>query len=150
MTSNVGDNPGRQGPAFFPASTPAFPLPVTAPATRAPTASLTERVKEVTSLDRTELEMATRSEMEQTLQGLLGALKNKSKAELEDGERHRDGSLSITSHVAVWLIGRITDAYGRKLVRLSKIPNRDNLRSIRGLAELLVRAIDRERGANAP
>jgi hypothetical protein len=110
---------------------------------------LTERVQEVAGLDRTDLEMATGSEMEHTLQGLLGALKNKSKAELEDGERHRDGSLSITSHVAVWLIGKVADAYGRKLVRLSRIPDRDSLRSIRGLAELLVKAIERERGASA-
>ncbi len=148
MTSNVGSYPGGRGPTFFPACAPAFPSPAVPPAARAPTVSLTERVKVVAGLDRARLEMATRDEMAQTLQELLGALKNKSRADLEAGERHGDGSLRITSHIAVWLIGRVSDAYGRRLVRLSEVPSRDRLRSIGGLAELLTKAIEKDRGAS--
>lgn len=87
--------------------------------------------------------------MQQTLRDLLGALKNKTADELEVGERHENGTLSITSHLAVWLIGRVTEAYGQRLVKLSEIPVRDSLRSIGGLAELLVNAIKKIQGASA-
>ena len=60
---------------------------------------------------------------------------------------HGDGSLRITSHLAVWLIGKITDAYGSKLVRLSEVPDRESLRSISGLTDLLTKAIANKQGA---
>ncbi len=88
--------------------------------------------------------------MEQTLQELVGAMKNRPNAGLESAERHEDGSLRITSHLAVWLIGRITEVYGGQLVRLSKIPSRESLRSISGLAELLTKAIEKDLGAGSP
>jgi hypothetical protein len=149
VTSNVDDHPGGRGPTFFPARPPAFASPAALPTARAPTVSLTERVKAVAGLDLALLETATRDEMEQTLQELLGALKNRSRSDLDAGERHGDGTLRITSHIAVWLIGRVSDAYGCRLVKLSQVPNRDSLRSIGGLAELLVKAIEKERGAGA-
>lgn len=86
-------------------------------------------------------------EMQQVLESLLGALKNVSDAQLQLGERAGDGSLRITSHLAVWLIGKVTDAYGAKLVRLSQVPTRESLRSISGLAELLNAAISKKQGA---
>jgi len=149
VTSNVGDYGHGRGPTFFPAKAPALPSPVARPAAGAPTLSLTERVAAVAGLDRAYLETATRAEMEQTLQALLGALKRGSRADLEAGERHGDGSLRITSHIAVWLIGRVSDAYGCRLVKLSEVPSRDSLRSIGGLAELLMKAIEKDRGASA-
>lgn len=140
MTSNVS---GGQGPTFFPPPTPPSPGPPASPRFRALTVSLTERVKAVAGLDRAHLATATREQLRQTLQELLGALKNRSKADLEAGERHGDGSLRITSHIAVWLIGKVTEAYGGNLVRLSKVPSLDSLRSIGGLAELLTKAIEK-------
>ena len=68
-------------------------------------------------------------------------------AQLQLAERHVDGSLRITSHLAVWLIGKITDAYGGRLVRLAKVSDRDNLRSLNGLAQLLNASITRDQGA---
>jgi hypothetical protein len=145
VTSNVSGDPDGQGPTFFPPPAPAFPSPPASPAVHAPTVSLTERVKAVAGLDRAHLEIATRDQLEQTLQELLGALKNRSKADLEAGERHGDGSLRIASHIAVWLIGKVTEAYGGKLVRLSTVPSHESLCSIGGLAELLTKAIKKNR-----
>lgn len=108
---------------------------------------LTERVKAVGGLDRADLETAPRSQLGQTLEELLSALKNKTLPEIQAGERHKDGSLEITSHLAVWLIGKVTDAYGRRLVRLSKVSSRESLRSIGGLAELLRNAIEGARAS---
>ncbi len=113
---------------------------------RTPTVGLTERVKEVAGLDRSNLRVATQDAMGQILQDLVGALRNKSKKELEAGERHEDGSMRITSHLAVWLIGRVSGADGGRLVRLSRIPNRESLRSIAGLAELLTKAVRKDSG----
>lgn len=144
VTSNVGSGPRRRGPTFFPPTEPASPSPIAPPVARAPTVSLTDRVKAVSGLDRDHLKTATREEMEQTLQELVGALKNKSKTELEAGERHEDGSLAITSHLAVWMIGKVSDAYGGQLVKLSKVQSPESLRSITGLAELLTKAIEKD------
>ena len=107
--------------------------------------SLSERVKEVAGLDRGYLERAKRADLERVLQDLVGALKNQSSAEMEGSERHEDGSLRISSHLAVWLIGKVTDVCGRQLVKLSRIPARENLRSTAGLADLLTDAIAKTR-----
>ena len=88
--------------------------------------------------------------MEQTLQELVGALKNKSKTDLEAGERHEDGSLAITSHLAVWMIGKVSDSYGGQLVKLSKVQSPESLRSITGLAELLTKAIEKDMREESP
>lgn len=158
MPSNVGHGATGQGSPFFPSPAPA-PGPTSGPAatptppagpssdTTAGTAtaklptSLKGRVAAVAGLDSAHLKAAGQPEVQQVLESLLGALKNLSDADLQLGEKHGDGSLRITSHLAVWLIGKVTDAYGSKLVRLSKVPDRESLRSISGLADLLTNAI---------
>jgi hypothetical protein len=81
--------------------------------------------------------------MAATLQGLWGAMKNRPVEKLGDGEMHPDGTPRISSQVAVWLIGRITQAYGcPKLVNLSRVKDVEALRSLGGLAGLLVGVID--------
>lgn len=154
MTSDVGDGATGQGSPFFPPATPApaptphpAPGPAFPPATPKPPTSLKARVAAVPGLDSAHLRAAGQPEVRQVLESLLGALKNVSEADLQLGEKHGDGSLRITSHLAVWLIGKVTDAYGSKLVRLSKVPDRESLRSISGLADLLSNAIANKQGA---
>ena len=140
MTSHVGVAATGGGSPFFPAPTPAPPPPgpIAAPS------RLKDRVAAVPGLDATYLQGANKAEVQQVLESLLGALKNVPSVQLQLGERHGDGSLRITSHLAVWLIGKVTDAYGGKLVRLSQVPNRESLRSISSLAELLSAAISKK------
>lgn len=169
MTSNVGDGATGQGSPFFPSSAPARGAPLTSPTSTSPSSttgsttgatggaagrtataelptSLKARVAAVPGLDPAHLKAAGQPEVQQILESLLGALKNLSDADLQLGEKHADGSLRITSHLAVWLIGKVTDAYGSKLVRLSKVPDRESLRSISGLATLLTKAIANKQG----
>jgi len=144
MRSNVGDGATGQGSPFFP---PAAPAPTQGPTTPPATTSLKARVAAVPGLDPANLKAAGQPQVRQALESLLGALRNVPEAELQLGEKHGDGSLRITSHLAVWLIGKVTDAYGSKLVRLSKVPDRESLRSISGLADLLTNAIADKQGA---
>lgn len=165
VTSNVGDATTGQGSPFFPSPAHAPAAPPASPTSTAPSAttdsslgttggaatakpptSLKARVAAVPGLDSAHLKAAGQPEVQQVLESLLGALKNLSDADLQLGEKHGDGSLRITSHLAVWLIGKVTDAYGSKLVRLSKVPDRDKLRSISGLADLLTKAIANKQG----
>jgi hypothetical protein len=134
MTSHTGHEAGPASP-FFPPAAPAATAP-TATAT-----SLKARVAAVNGLSRAELQGASVAQLRGTLEQLLGALKNVPAADLQLGERHADGSLGITSHIAVWLIGQVVDGYGSKLVRLSKVSNKDTLRSLDGLAGLLAASI---------
>lgn len=143
MTSHAGAGSTGQGSPFFPPQAPATTTPL------APR-SLKDRVASVAGLEAAHLAGADKSEIQQVLEALLGALKDLPDAQLQLGERHGDGGLRITSHLAVWLIGKITDAYGGKLVRLSKVPSRESLRSTSGLAELLNVAISRKQGTGKP
>jgi hypothetical protein len=140
MTSDVDANRAGQGSPFFP---PTAPASTVNPPTSMPS-RLADRVAAVAGLDRASLQAATSDELEHLLIGLLGALRGLPELELQFGERHSDGSLRITSHLAVWLIGKVTDAYGGKLVRLSKVPHREILRSLGGLAQLLHAAIQKQ------
>lgn len=140
MTSHVVSQTAEPGSPFFPPVTP-----VTATPTLTPT-SLKDRVAAVSGLTTAQLKSADVIEMQQVLEALLGALKNIPDVQLQSGERAEDGSLRITSHLAVWLIRKVSDAYGAELVRLSQVPTRESLRSISGLAELLKAAISKTRG----
>ncbi|MFC5679093.1 hypothetical protein [Aeromicrobium endophyticum] len=158
MASNVGSGGTGQGSPFFPSPAPAPAAPPASPTgttpstttgstgTAKPPTSLKARVAAVPGLDPAHLKAAGQPELQQVLESLLGALKNLSDADLQLGEKHGDGSLRITSHLAVWLIGKVTDAYGSKLVRLSKVTDRESLRSISGLANLLTNAIANKQG----
>jgi len=104
---------------------------------------LAQRVADVPGLSRSELRGADGPAMAATLQGLWGAMKNRPMEKLADGEMHPDGTPRISSQVAVWLIGRIAQAYGcPKLVNLSRVKDVEALRSLGGLAGLLVGVID--------
>ncbi|MFL6108088.1 MAG: hypothetical protein ACJ72L_14090 [Marmoricola sp.] len=76
--------------------------------------------------------------MSATLLELWAAMTNRPSHELAAGETHPDGTTRISSQVAVWLIGRVSQAYGRrKLVNLSRVKDLESLRSLGGLTGLL-------------
>lgn len=76
--------------------------------------------------------------MSATLLALWAAMTNRPAHELAAGEMHSDGTVRISSQVAVWMIGRISEAYGRrKLVNLARVKDLESLRSLGGLAGLL-------------
>lgn len=151
MTSDVDNGASGQGSPFFPSQSPASsPGVAAAPPPQKVATPLKTRIATVAGLNATHLSGASKAEVQKVLESLLGALKNVSAAELQMGEKHGDGSLRITSHLAVWLIGKVTDAYGSKLVRLSKVPDKEGLRSISGLADLLSAAISKKQGVVIP
>ena len=147
MRSHAGAATPGPGSPFFPTPAPALAPPAPGPTPGLAHGNLKERVAAVPGLSATDLRSADKADIEHILESLLSALKNLSSAQLQLGERHSDGSLSITSHLAVWLIGKVTDAYGGKLVRLSQVSNREKLRSLSGLAELLHGAISKDQEA---
>jgi len=106
---------------------------------------LAERVKAV-GVDRARLLSGSESQLEQIVVDLLGALRISPAVELLMGERHGDGSLRLPSQVSVWVLGIVTDAYGRKLVRLSQVRDPESLRSVGGLSRLLHAVIQRDQG----
>jgi hypothetical protein len=93
-----------------------------------------------------------RAALQQTLQELYAQLRRRSSAEVAAGELHENGTLRISSLVAVWLIGRVSEAYGsrRKLVKLSQVRDVDVLRSIGGVTDLLIRTIRKDMGVEDP
>lgn len=114
------------------------------------TTALPQRVAAVAGLDRAVLEHATREDLEGTLRALLSALKNQDTDLLEKGEHHADGGLAIASMVAVWLLDHVSDAFGKRLVNLAKVPDRETLRSTRALAALLHTAIQTQLNGLTP
>lgn len=97
----------------------------------------------MSGLSRAELRVADAAAMSATLQGLWAAMKNRPQEELADGEMHPDGTPRISSQVAVWLIGRLSEAYGcQTLVKLSAVKDVGALRSLGGLTRLLIGVID--------
>ena len=143
MTSNVGAGTEQGVGTFFPASVsavPTIPAPITAEQS-GPT--LAQRVAAVPGLGRAELRADDAAAMSATLLELWAAMANRPADELAAGEVHRDGTTLISSQVAVWLIGRVSEAYGRrKLVNLSRVKDLESLRSLGGLTGLLQSAIN--------
>ena len=135
----------RPGSTFFP---PAHP---TAPAEGStPVASLAERISAVPGLTRQALQRLDAAAMQATLQELCAQLGGATRAPAATGELHGNGTPRIPSLVAVWLIGRVSQAYqpGTKLVKLSRVRDPDVLRSIGGVTDLLIRAIRADIGGN--
>lgn len=137
MTSDVAYGADSSGGNFFPASVSAVPtIPV--PTAAQPGLTLAQRVAAVPGLSRSELRAADATAMSTTLLALWAAMTNRPVHELAAGEMHQDGTVRISSQVAVWLIGRISEAYGRrKLVNLSRVKDVESLRSVGGLTGLL-------------
>ena len=154
MTSNAASGAaviGAASPFFPPALGPSSAGGLgsasgTSTATPAST-SVKDRVAAIAGLTSGHLATASQPEVEHVLDSLLGALKNLSPEELSLSDKHSDGSLQITSHLAVWMISKVTDAYGHKLVRLSNVSDRERLRSTAGLSKLLTAAIAAKQGA---
>ena len=86
------------------------------------------------------------------MQELCAQLGRRTPADIAMGELHQNGTPRIASQVAVWMIGRISQAYepGKKLVKLSRVRDVDVLRSIGGVADLLIRAIRADMGGKDP
>lgn len=139
MTSDVGSSAKPSGGSFFPASVSAIPtVPAATTTATKPTLTLAQRVAAVPGLGRAELRAADANAMSATLLGLWAAMTNRPAHELAAGETHADGTTRISSQVAVWLIGRVSQAYGRrKLVNLSRVKDLESLRSLGGLTGLL-------------
>ncbi len=143
MTSDIEADARPGGGSFFPPSVSVLPAGPASRVAQQPPSNLTQRVADVRGLSRAELRAADGPAMAVTLQGLWGAMKNRPVEKLADGEVHPDGTPRIGSQVAVWLIGRISEAYGRpKLVNLSRVKDVEALRSLGGLAGLLVGVIE--------
>jgi hypothetical protein len=141
MSSDVTAGGGGTATPFFP-SPAATPAGVQSSVVPMP---LAERVEAV-GVDRARLLSASESQLEQIVVDLLGALRISPAVELLMGERHGDGSLRLPSQVSVWVLGIVTDAYGRKLVRLSQVRDPESLRSVGGLSRLLHAVIQRDQG----
>jgi hypothetical protein len=116
------------------------------------TGNVAQRVRGVTGLTKASLQRVDRAALQQTLQELYAQLRRRSSAEVAAGELHENGTLRISSLVAVWLIGRVSEAYGsrRKLVKLSQVRDVDVLRSIGGVTDLLIRTIRKDMGVEDP
>lgn len=134
MTSDATSAAGKGSTFFQPskAAPPTAAVSVTGLATRA---------KAVPGFELANLMQVDSAAMEQVVIGLLAALKNRPESEIQAGELHKDGGFAISSQVAVWLVGQVSGAYGRKLLRLSTMKEPAKLRSTRGLSELLSGAI---------
>ncbi|WP_147252050.1 hypothetical protein [Blastococcus sp. TF02-09] len=142
MTSNVGIGLSTAGSTFFPTASPAVPMAPSTPGAQ----DLAQRVNSVTGLTRAALRVLDRAALQQTLEELCAQLGGPSSAAVVGGDLHANGTARIPSLVAVWLIGQVSEAYapGRKLVKLSQVQDVDVLRSIGGVANLLIRAIRRD------
>lgn len=134
MSSDNTEEPQHAGGLFFDA-------PDTTTATQPTMTRLAGRVSAMIGLDRESLGGATRDDLERVLRDLLSALKNQDAALLEAGEHHADGGLAIPSQVAVWLLDHVSNAFGKRLVNLAKVADRESLRSTRALATMLHTAI---------
>lgn len=150
MVSDVGA--GRpSGGNLFPASVspvPAIPTPTTSTVAQ-PGLTLAQRVASVPGLSRAELRVADETAISAMLLALWAAMTNRPTDDLAAGEMHSDGTVRISSQVAVWLIGRVSEAYGRrKLVNLSQVQDIESLRSLGGLTGLLGAVINADTGGS--
>jgi hypothetical protein len=144
VTSDFGGASVTSGAGLFPPSVYVLPaVPVSQAALRPqPRSTLAQRVADVPGLSRADLRAADAPAIAATLQGLWAAMKNRPVEEIAHGEMHPDGTPRISSQVAVWLVGRISEAYGReKLVKLSGVKDPETLRSLGGLTRLLIGVI---------
>ena len=116
--------------------------------TAKPSTDLAQRVNAVAGLTRESLQNLDRAALQQTLQELCAQLGGPTPAGVAAGELHGNGTPRIPSLVAVWLIGRVSEAYspGQTLVNLSKVPDVQVLRSVGGVARLLIRSIRADMG----
>lgn len=91
-------------------------------------------------LSRAALQLLDTAALQETLQELYAQLRGPAPV---TGELHSNGTPRIPSLVAVWLMGRVSQAYkpGSKLVKLSRALDPEMLRSIGGVADLLIQAI---------
>jgi hypothetical protein len=139
MTSNFRTaTTGAVGEAnLFPPSLSVLPTP----AATQQLPGVMQRVAAVPGLSRAEVRAADATAMAGTLQGLWAAMTNRPVEDLFDGEMHPDGTPRFNSQVAVWLIGQISEVYGRRLVNLSAVKDPETIRSLGGLSRLLVGAI---------
>lgn len=120
------------GPLFFPAAPPTA-LP--------PQPPLRARVTAVPGLNRTFLSVASDSDIEEVLMSMVEELRRSSPGLLEQADGLSGDDLAIPSQVAVWLLGHVSAQFGTRLVNLAKVPDRNSLRSTRGLAALIHTAI---------
>ena len=72
------------------------------------------------------------------LEGHLGGLLGRSGLGQQPAQVGEDGSPQIPSLVSVWLISQVSHAVGQqKLINLSRVENKEDLRSVKGVAQLL-------------
>lgn len=145
VRSDVGAAMPKVGSTFFPSADPIAPIERSTPV-----GSLAERISAVPGLTPQELQSLDAAALQATLQELCAQLGGPTRAAVVTGELHGNGTPRIPSLVAVWLIGRVSQAYrpGTKLVRLSRVRDPDVLRSVGGVADLLIRAIRADIGGN--
>lgn len=86
------------------------------------------------------------------LEGHLGGLLGRSGLSQQPAQVGEGGSPQIPSLVSVWLISQVSHTVGQqKLINLSKVENKQDLRSVKGVARLLhgaLSALDSAREAS--
>jgi acyl carrier protein len=92
------------------------------------------------SLDASSLRGMDQEEMQQQILLMLACLQRRPVAEITAQQASKDGTLALDSMTAVWVIATVSKAFGTKLVKLSAV-DRNNLRSVGGLASLLRQSI---------
>ena len=76
------------------------------------------------------------------LEGHLGGLLGRSGLSRQPAQVGEDDSPKIPSLVSVWLISQVSHTVGQqKLINLSKVENKEDLRSVKGVARLLEGAL---------
>ncbi len=72
---------------------------------------------------------------------ILASLQKRSPEDVAADPLHDDGTVAVTSMVAVWVLARVAEAFGRRrLVRLDRVDGAD-LHSVAGLARVIHQAI---------
>jgi hypothetical protein len=100
------------------------------------------------ALDPVAIQKMTEAELRQEMLGMLALLKRQPLSEVAAGPAHTDGTLAIKSMTAVWILSTVGKAFGRRLVRLSKV-DADALRSIGGVARLIRQALSKQSAIGA-
>jgi hypothetical protein len=92
-------------------------------------------------LDTDLLRSMSQAQLEEHVLMMLACLRRRPAQEIAQGPAHTDGTLAIKSIIAVWVVSTVGAAFGRRLVRLSDVKDRDSLRSVGGVSRLIGESI---------
>jgi hypothetical protein len=154
MTENMVDASGG-GPLFFPTPSHASPRPATAPIVPVqapPDAAEPRTLGQDQGFDHRRgpagielntdlLRSMSQAQLEEQVLMMLACLRRRPMQEILQCPAHTDGTLAIKSIIAVWVVSTMGAAFGRQLVRLSDVKDRDSLCSVGGVSRLIGESI---------